>query len=486
MTDHKPIRLEQIDEYRWKVPKDADRGMKVPGIIYTQKSMLEHLLKDNTPTQVANVAHLPGIVSASLAMPDIHWGYGFPIGGVAAFDTDNGVVSPGGVGYDINCGVSLMRTNLTESDVKPRIYDVVATLFSRIPSGVGSRGPIHIPRKEEDRVMTEGAKWAVSKGYGWNEDLEYMEENGAMRGANPDRVSPRARERGRQQLGTLGSGNHFLEVQVVEEVFEPEIARVLGLEKDQVTVMVHSGSRGFGYQICDDSLKTMQRAVQKYEISLPDRQLACAPLTSPEGKAYVEAMVSAANFAWANRLCLVHWAREAFADFFGKPAHRLGMNLIYDVSHNIAKFEKHEVEGKMQTLCIHRKGATRAFPPGHPQIPTKYKGIGQPVMIPGDMGRNSYVLVGTETAMKETWGSTCHGAGRRMSRHAALRATKGRQIDRELERDKGIIVMARGRKTLFEEFPEAYKNVNEVVSVAHEAGISKKVVKLRPLGGIKG
>jgi tRNA-splicing ligase RtcB len=486
MSDKHEITLEKIDDYRWKVPMDKAWGMKVPGIIYTQKSMLDHVKKDNTPTQVANVAHLPGIVGYSLAMPDIHWGYGFPIGGVAAFDLEHGIVSPGGVGYDINCGVSLVRTNLTKSEVLPKIEELVYRLFDKIPTGVGSRGPIHIPKQEEDKVMTEGAKWAVGRGYGWKEDLEFMEEKGSMQGANPDRVSPRARERGREQLGTLGSGNHFLEVQVVDEIYDEEIAQVLGLEKGQITVMVHSGSRGFGYQICDDSLKTMQRAVQKYGIPLPDRQLACAPLTSPEGKAYVEAMVSAANFAWANRLCLVHWAREAFGEFFGKSPQYLGMSMIYDVSHNIAKFEKHTVEGKTIELCVHRKGATRAFAPGHPSIPKAYQHIGQPVMIPGDMGRASYVLVGTDKAMKETWGSTCHGAGRMMSRHAAIAFTQGRHIDRELKNEKGIIVMAKGRKTLLEEFPEAYKDVDEVVHVAHEAGISNKVAKLRPLGGIKG
>jgi len=486
MTDKSTIRLERVDDCRWRVPLDKESGMRVPGIIYTKESLLQHVMQDNTPTQVANVAHLPGIVGASFAMPDIHWGYGFPIGGVAAFDVKEGIISPGGVGYDINCGVNLVRTNLKESDVKPRIQGVIQSLFDRVPTGIGSHGPIHIPRKEEDEVMTEGAKWAVRNGYGWQQDLEYMEEGGSMAGANPDRVSPRARERGREQLGTLGAGNHFLEVQVVEEVYEPEIAKVLGLEQGQITVMVHSGSRGFGYQICDDSLKTMQRAVQKYGIELPDRQLACAPLESREGQEYFQAMVSAANFAWANRLCLVHWARTAFADFFNEDARKLGMKLVYDVSHNIAKFETHNVEGKKQKLCVHRKGATRAFAPGHPQIPLAYKNVGQPVMIPGDMGRASYVLVGTNTAMEQTWGSTCHGAGRQMSRHAAIRATQGRQIDRELRDKKGIIVMARGRKTLFEEFPEAYKNVDDVVHVAHESGISKKVAKLRPLGGIKG
>lgn len=477
--------LEKIDDYRWRIPKSYKQGMRVDGIIYADGKMIRDIRQDKAAEQVANVAFLPGIVKYSLAMPDIHWGYGFSIGGVAATDVDaDGVISPGGVGFDINCGVRLIKTNLKEKDVKPKIKDLVYGLFNDIPAGVGSKGDIRIDEKEERRLLVEGSGWVVKKGYGKNEDLEYTEERGAVKGANPDAVSDRAYERGKKQSGTLGSGNHFLEVQAVDQVYDGEAAGVFGLEPGQITLMIHSGSRGLGYQVCDDYSKGMIKCLQKYGINVPDRQLACAPVNSPEGEAYLGAMRCAANYAWANRQCLMFLARRVFEKQFGMGPMDLGMDLIYDVAHNIAKIEKYIIDGKEKTLCVHRKGATRAFPPEHPELPAKYKKIGQPVIIPGDMGRNSYLLVGTEKA-EETFYSTCHGAGRMMSRSAAIRAGRGRSIKAELEK-KGIVVMSTGRETLAEEAPEAYKDVNEVVNVVHEAGISKRVCRMRPLGVIKG
>ncbi len=477
--------LEKIDDYRWRIPKSYKPGMKVPGIIYADKRLLPQIKKDQAPEQVANVAHLPGIVGYSLAMPDIHWGYGFPIGGVAAFDVDNGVISPGGVGYDINCGVRLIRTNLTVNDIKPRLEELLRALFYNIPSGVGSKGKIRVSRKELEEVLVKGAKWAVEHGYGWKEDIEVIEENGSMQGAKPENVSQRAYERGMPQLGTLGAGNHFLEIQVVEEIFDENAAEVFGLKKGLITVMVHTGSRGFGYQVCDDNVKILGRVTQRYGISIPDRQLACAPVNSDEGRNYFGAMVAAANYAWANRQFITHWTREAFSRVFGKSPEALDMHMIYDVAHNIAKIEEHQFNGKRIKVCVHRKGATRAFGPGHPAIPEKYKSIGQPVIIPGDMGTASYLLLGTKKAMEETFGSTCHGAGRVWSRAEAIRQTRGRAIRSELKQ-KGILVMSASEKTLKEEVPDAYKDVDVVVDVVHHAGISKKVAKFKPLGVVKG
>jgi tRNA-splicing ligase RtcB len=476
--------LEKIDAYRWRIPKSHKHGMRVDGVIYADEKMLSSIRSDKAAEQVANVAFLPGIVKYSLAMPDIHWGYGMAIGGVAATDVDNGVVGAGLVGYDINCGVRLVRTNLKEADVKPKIRDLVYALYNDVPAGVGSKGDIKISEKEERKLLVEGSKWVVEHGYGSLEDLEYTEERGAVPGANPDNVSPRAYERGKNQSGTLGSGNHFLEVQVVDEIYDEAAAAVFGLEKGGITVMIHSGSRGLGYQICDEYSKDMIACLSKYNIEVPDRQLACAPVNSPEGKAYLGAMRCAANYAWANRQCLMHLTRLVFQKAFGMSPKDLGMDLVYDVAHNIAKIEKHDIDGKEKTLCVHRKGATRAFPPGHAELPARYKKTGQPVIIPGDMGRNSYLLTGTEKA-KETFYSTCHGAGRRLSRTAAISACRGRSISRELE-DHGIIVKSTGRGTLAEEAPEAYKDVNEVVNVVSGAGISKKVCRMRPLGVIKG
>lgn len=477
--------IERVDEYRWRIPKKYKDGMRVDGIIFASEAMLDAIKSDKASEQVANVAFLPGIVRFSYAMPDIHWGYGFPIGGVAATDIEaGGVVSPGGVGFDINCGVRLVRSNLTEDEVRPKLRELVSCLHHDIPAGVGSRGDIKVSPREEKKLLVDGAKWGVDHGYGTKEDLEYTEERGAMKGANPDAVSTRAYERGKDQAGTLGSGNHFMEVQVVDAIYDEVAARIFGIEEGQVTVMIHSGSRGLGYQVCDDYTRDMVHCLSKYDIEVPDRQLACAPVKSKEAEAYLGAMRCAANYAWANRQCLMYLARQAFEKVFRKGPTDLGFRLIYDVAHNIAKIEKYMVGGKEKALCVHRKGATRAFPPGHPEIPDAYKKVGQPVIIPGDMGRNSYLLVGTAKA-EETFYSTCHGAGRLMSRSNAIRSARGRSIVRELEK-KGIVVMSSGRETLAEEMPDAYKDVNEVVGVVHEAGIAKKVCRMRPIGVVKG
>ncbi|RJP28259.1 MAG: RtcB family protein [Candidatus Omnitrophota bacterium] len=460
--------------------------MRVPGIIYADERLLKDIYKDKALEQVANVAFLPGIVNASMAMPDIHWGYGFPIGGVAATDIeDGGVVSPGGVGFDINCGVRLMRTNLEFDEIKPKLKDLVYALFSNVPSGVGSKGEIRVSAKEEKEILLKGSKWAVQNGYGVEEDLKFTEENGAIHGADPACVSDRAYDRGKAQSGTLGSGNHFLEVQVIDQLYDRDICDAFGFDLGQVTVMIHSGSRGFGYQICEDYSKNMIHCLQKYNLNVPDRQLACAPVNSPEGKAYLGAMRCAANYAWANRQCLMHLSRLTFEKVLNKSWQKMGMSLVYDVAHNIAKIESYDVGGKSKKLCVHRKGATRAFGPGHPALPDEYKKIGQPVIIPGDMGRNSYLLIGTQQAMDETFGSTCHGAGRLKSRTAATKSINAEQLLKDLE-SKGIIVKASGRGTIVEEAPEAYKDVNEVVDVVHNAGISKRVCRMRPLGVIKG
>jgi len=396
-----------------------------------------------------------------------------------------GVVVPGIVGYDINCGVRLMRTDLTVEEARPKLRELIASLFNTIPCGVGMSGEIRFSPKEAPRVMQQGARWAVAQGYGVQEDLEHTESRGCLPDADPEQVSERAVQRGKSQLGTLGSGNHFLEVQAVETVFDPSLAEAFDLRTGQVTVMMHSGSRGFGYQVCDDYLDVMERAMRRYDIQVPDRQLACVPITSEEGQRYLGAIRCAANFAWANRQCLMHLARRAFEQVFGKSWQQIGLQLIYDVAHNIAKFERYHVDGKERLLCVHRKGATRAFPPGHPEIPEDYRSVGQPVIIPGDMGRYSYLLVGAQGAMEETFGTVCHGAGRAMSRTAAVREAAGRSIEKELE-DQGIVVMGRGRKGIAEEQPKAYKDVNDVVHVVHAAGLAKRVVRMRPLGVIKG
>lgn len=485
MSERWEGKLEKQGEYRWVIPTSYMKGMRVPGLIYASERFLEHIRLDKTPQQVANVACLPGIVKWSLAMPDIHWGYGLPIGGVAATRLEDGIISPGGVGSDINCGVRLVRTNLEVKEIKDKLPSIIDALYQNIPCGVGSEGRIRLSAREEEAVMRQGARWAVEANFGWEEDLVFTEEQGELEGAEPAQVSQRARERGTRQVGTLGAGNHFLELQKVEEIFEPESAQKMGLEKGQLTIMIHSGSRGFGFQICEDYVKKMLKAQPKYNISLPDKQLACAPFNSPEGRAYWGAMACAANYAWANRQCLMHWTRETIARVLKSTPKALGMSLVYDVAHNIGKLEEHEVEGKKEKLCVHRKGATRAFPPHHPAVPEKYKEIGQPVIIPGDMGSSSYVLCGTARAMKETFGSTCHGAGRVMSRSKAIRSVNSEQLLKELTQ-KGIYIRARGRKTLAEECPQAYKDIDEVVEIVHNAGLSKKVAKFKPLGVIKG
>ncbi|MGE5572480.1 MAG: RtcB family protein [Bacteroidota bacterium] len=477
--------LERVDEFRWRIPVAYKPGMRVPGTIYADERHIDHIRADQAPEQVANAAFLPGMVGTSLAMPDIHWGYGFAIGGVGATLADEGVISPGGVGFDINCGVRMLRTNLFEEDVRPRLEQLVNQLFRDVPSGVGSTGVIRLGKNDTAEVLEKGALWAVEKGYGWPRDLDHTEERGVMRGARAGKVSDRAVKRGMPQLGTLGSGNHFLEVQVVEEIFDRGLAERFGLAPGLIVVMIHSGSRGLGHQVCTDYLVTMEQAIRKYGIAIPDRQLACAPLSSTEGQDYFAAMACAANYAWANRQCIMHWTRQVFTKVFERSPEDLGMDLIYDVAHNIAKIEDHVVDGKRRRVCVHRKGATRAFPSGHPDVPADYRDVGQPVLVPGDMGRNSYLLVGTEKAMEETFGSTCHGAGRVMSRAAAKKTVSGAALQAEL-RERGIIAKAASKASLAEETPEAYKDVNEVVHVCHGAGISRKVARMRPIGVIKG
>jgi tRNA-splicing ligase RtcB len=479
--------LEPAGPYQWRIPKSYRSDMRVDGIIFADESLIEQIKKDQGPEQVANVATLPGIQKASLAMPDIHWGYGFCIGGVAATDPEEGgVISPGGVGYDINCGVRLLRTSLAWSDVKDRIRPLVDQLFRDIPTGVGQSGRYQFDKPKLTRLMLEGASYVVNMGYGSERDLLVTEAAGCLPGADPGRVSDRAITRGFDQCGTLGSGNHFLEVQVVDQVVEPAAAEVMGLYEGQITVLIHSGSRGLGYQVCDDYLATFKNAPKRYGFELPDWQLACAPVRSPEGQSYLGAMRAAANYAWCNRQLLAHQAREVFARFFGKTWEQLGMELVYDVAHNIAKFEDHVLDdGRTKEVCVHRKGATRAFPPGHPEIPPMYAEIGQPVIIPGSMGTASWVLAGQAGSMKCSFGTTCHGAGRMMSRTAAVKLAAGRRIDKELDAI-GIVARARGYKGLAEEQPAAYKDVDHVVDVVDKLGISRKVARLRPVGVIKG
>jgi tRNA-splicing ligase RtcB len=477
-------RLERIDDYRWRIPRTGP--MVTDGLVFADDELMPHIQGDKSLQQVANVACLPGIQGPSIAMPDIHWGYGFPIGGVAAFDLDEGVISPGGVGYDINCGVRLLRSDITVDELRPRLASLMDRLYQYVPSGVGgSHADLKLSTNQVAQVLTKGAAWAVENGYGWAQDLEHIEAGGRLDGADPDHVSQRALERGRAQVGTLGSGNHFIEIGYVSEVYDEAAAAALALWPGTVTAFIHSGSRGLGYQVCDDYLKTMLRASQRYGIVLQDRQLCSAPLGSDEAKQYLGAMRGAANYAFCNRQMMAHRVRDTFEETLGQSAERLGLRLVYDVAHNIAKIETHEVNGREKEVCVHRKGATRAFPPGHPEVPELYRKVGQPIFIPGDMGRYSFVLVGTEGAYKETFGSTCHGAGRMMSRKQAKRTAKGRAIVREME-DAGILVRAASRATVDEEISEAYKDVRKVVQVVHSAGIGKMVAQLKPLGVLKG
>ena len=478
--------LKKISDFKWEVAKNTDLGMRVPGIIYADKELLELAREEKTLDQVINVATLPGVINASFAMPDIHYGYGFPIGGVAAMDLEDGVISPGGVGFDISCGVRVLRTNLHAEDVAKKLEEIMYNLFTNIPKGIGSKGRIRLSKTDIDKVFTKGINWAIKNGYGWEEDKYFTEENGCMDGANPDYVSKEALGRGADQVGSLGSGNHFIEIQRVSEIYDTTAARAMGLELDQAVIMIHSGSRGLGHQICGDYLKVMQRSNFSSRIDLPDRQLACAPLNSPEGKRYYGAMVCAVNYAMVNRHCLAHWVRRSMEAVFGKSDRKLDLSLIYDVSHNIAKIESHDIGGLVKKVCVHRKGATRAFGPGRSEIPPAYKEIGQPVIVPGDMGRYSYIMTGTKTAMLECFGSTCHGAGRLMSRTKAKKEIDAGKMKKDLFERKGIIILAASMSGLAEEAPQAYKDVSKVVEVAHNAGISKKVAKLEPMGVIKG
>lgn len=476
--------LRQVGPYRWEIPQTYKQGMRVPGLIFADETLLTLIAHDQALDQVANVATLPGIVGESLAMPDIHWGYGFPIGGVAAMRVMDGVISPGGVGYDICCGVRLLTTGLAVSEVRPRLKQLADALYRTVPAGVGGHSPVHFKGSHEfDRMLREGARWAVHAGYGFPEDLERIEDAGALEGADPETVSKRARERGRQQVGSLGSGNHFLEVQYVEEIYDAATAAVFGLHPEGVTIFIHTGSRGFGHQVCTDTLRVMQGAVARYGIDIPDRQLACVPIRSPEGQTYLAAMACAANYARANRQCITNWARDVLGRVLGQEGK--SVRLVYDVAHNLAKLETYEVDGVPTELCVHRKGATRAFPAGHPALSPSVRPHGQPVLIPGDMGRYSYVAVGTGQAIRETFGSTCHGAGRQQSRHAAKKALEGVDVAAELGR-QGILVRAQNPRLLAEEASPAYKDVAGVMDVVDRAGLSRKVARLRPIAVIKG
>ena len=477
----------RIEPFLWEVPRGYVDGMRVPARIFASEALFQKAMEDRAVEQVANVATLPGIVGASLAMPDIHWGYGFPIGGVAATDVNaGGAVSPGGVGFDIGCGVRLVRTDLSwEKDVKPRIKELTNTLGNRVPRGVGGKGRMRLHRDEVDEVLRDGVKFPLARGIGWEEDAENVEDFGTLEGAEPDKISERAKERGGPQLGSLGAGNHFLEVQHIDEIRDRAAADAMGLFEGQVCVMIHSGSRGIGHQACQDYVREIDRLMPKLGIKLPDRQLACVPMDHDKAQDYMAAMAAAGNYARANRHLLTDATREAFMKIFGRPARDLGMSVVYDISHNLAKIESYDIDGEERQLCVHRKGATRAFGPGHPELPDRYRDIGQPVIIPGSMGTASYVLVGSNAARDKSFSSTCHGAGRAMSRTAAKKQMKGEDLKKELE-SRGITLAASQWKLLSEEAPYAYKEVSEVVDTCEGAGISKVVARLRPVGVIKG
>jgi tRNA-splicing ligase RtcB len=478
--------LEKVDDYRWRIPRSYKECMNTDAIIFADQRMIGTIVSDNSPEQAANVACLPGLVGNSLAMPDIHWGYGFPIGGVAAMDAEEGVISPGGIGFDINCGVRLLTTNLREEEVSPRIRELIDLLFHNVPAGVGSKGVVNLASGHIDRILEEGAEWAVAEGYGWAEDLVRTEEGGRMDVADPSKVSQKAKQRGVPQVGSLGSGNHFLEVDRVESIFDQEAAKAFGLvEEGQVTVSIHCGSRGCGHQIATDDLRVMERSVRERSLRLPDRQLACAPVRSQEGRDYFAAMACGANYAWANRQMIMHWVRQSFERVFSRRAEDMGMDLVYDVAHNIAKVEEHTVEGRKRRVMVHRKGATRAFPKDHPDVPDKYRMIGQPVIIPGDMGTGTYVLVGNSRVMEESFGSTCHGAGRVMSRNEAMRRFNIGEVRSNME-SRGIYLRSSTKDGILEEAPGAYKDIDTVVNVVSGAGLTRKVAKLCPMGVMKG
>ena len=473
-------------DFRFVVKKDESRGMLVPVTIYADDSLISKMALDRTIDQAANVATLKGVVKHVVVLPDGHEGYGFPVGGVAGMDLEEGVISPGGVGYDINCGVRLIRTNLQEKEVRPKLKDLVNELFSAIPSGVGSSSPRKVSGSELDNLLVEGVKWTVQKGYGRDSDIDVCEENGCMKGADPTRVSEHARKRGGIQLGTLGSGNHFLEVQKVDKIFDESAANAMGIEQDQVTVLIHCGSRGFGHQVCSDYLKISEKKIRDSGIRIVDRELACVPNNSNEGESYRKAMYSALNFAWSNRQMITHWTRDTFEKVMRMTEADLEMNLVYDVSHNIAKVERHAVDGEgTRDLVIHRKGATRAFPAGDSHIPDKYRNIGQPIFIPGSMGTASWILLGNSKSLELSFGSTAHGAGRTMSRSAARRNYTTESVRKNLE-SKGVYIKALSREGIIEETPEAYKDVDSVVEVSHSLGIATKVARLVPIGVIKG
>ena len=473
------LRPERVDAFRWRLPRVGP--MRTDGMVYADEALFAAIRDDPALVQVCNVATLPGIVGDSLAMPDIHWGYGFPIGGVAAFDAEEGVISPGGVGFDISCGVRLLSTNLIAAELGDALPGLVDQLFARVPSGVGRGSKLRLNKREMQRVLTHGAEWAVEAGFGTRSDLEHLEERGCMPGADPDCVSERATERGSKQVGTLGSGNHFLELERVDEIYDEQAARALNLERGGLAISIHTGSRGFGYQVCEDHLRTLVRASARYGIDLPDRQLCCAPVQSPEGRAYLGAMTCGVNYALANRQVITHRVREAFETLGERP--RIGV--VYDVCHNVAKLETHRIDGRERKVWVHRKGATRAFPPGHPELPARYRAVGQPVLVPGDMGRCSFVLCGNEGAQRESFASSCHGAGRVMSRKAAKRAARGRQLFDEMAA-RGVLVRSEARGTVAEEMPEAYKDVTRVVNCVEGAGLARKVARLVPIAVVKG
>ena len=475
----------KIGENQYEIDADSNLGMKVPVRIYANETLLQKMLSDRTIMQARNVASIPGIVSHSVVLPDGHEGYGFPVGGVAAMDAEEGMISPGGVGYDINCGVRLLRSNLTEQTVRSKLKDLVNDLFSSIPSGVGSKGAVRLTNSELDEVLVNGVNWAIDHGYGSSNDSDVCEENGKIPGADPNKVSDKARKRGAPQLGSLGSGNHFLEIQKVAEIHDEEAANRMGIKEGTITVLIHCGSRGFGHQVCSDYLRVAEQAMEKYNINLPDRELACVPNNSEEGESYRKAMFAALNFAWSNRQMITHWTRKSFERVFNQTESDLDMKLVYDVAHNIAKVEKHKVGGEERKLVVHRKGATRAFPSNRDEIPSKYRDLGQPVLVPGSMGTSSWILLGKPNSMDLSFGSTAHGAGRTMSRSKARRNYTEDYVKKSLN-DKGIFIKALTRDGVVEETPEAYKDVDAVVNVSHNLGIASKVAKLVPIGVIKG